>query len=83
MRPLALASLWLLALSLLSSYAHAIPTFNRQTEQNCAACHAGGQFPELTPCGRIFKLTGYTIGQRALPISVMAVASVSNVVNIA
>jgi hypothetical protein len=55
--------------------------FNRQTGQNCVACHAGGQFPELTPYGRIFKLTGYTIGQRALPVSVMAVATRSTVAN--
>jgi len=23
----------------------ALPIFNRQTGQNCVACHAGGQFP--------------------------------------
>jgi hypothetical protein len=49
--------------------------FNRQTGQNCVACHAGGQFPELTPYGRLFKLTGYTIGERAVPLAMMAVAS--------
>jgi hypothetical protein len=59
--------------------AHAIPAFNRQTGQNCVACHAGGQFPELTPYGRLFKLTGYTIGERAIPISAMAVATLSKV----
>ena len=59
--------------------ANAIPLFNRQTGQNCVACHAGGQFPELTPYGRLFKLTGYTIGQRTLPLSAMAVASYSQV----
>ena len=60
---------------LLSTRAEAVPTFNRQTGQNCVACHAGGQFPDLTPYGRLFKLTGYTIGERALPFSGMAVAS--------
>jgi hypothetical protein len=59
--------------------AHAIPLFNRQTGQNCVACHAGGQFPELTPYGRLFKLTGYTLGRNTIPLSVMAVASVSEV----
>ena len=49
--------------------ASALPLFNRQTGQNCVACHAGGQFPELTPYGRMFKMTGYTIGERALPIA--------------
>ena len=60
-----------------SLQAHAIPVFNRQTGQNCVACHAGGQFPDLTPYGRIFKLTGYTIGEHALPLAAMAVASVN------
>ncbi|MDE1998050.1 MAG: cytochrome C, partial [Burkholderiales bacterium] len=52
------------ATTLIATSAHALPLFNRQTGQNCVACHAGGQFPELTPYGRLFKLTGYTIGQR-------------------
>ena len=70
-----------LAIALLPADAQAIPAFNRQTGQNCVACHAGGQFPELTPYGRLFKLTGYTIGERTLPISAMAVASLSKVAN--
>ncbi len=71
----------MLTIALLPGGAQAIPAFNRQTGQNCVACHAGGQFPELTPYGRLFKLTGYTIGERALPISAMAVASYSKVAN--
>ncbi len=67
------------AFTLLPARSSAIPLFNRQTGQNCVACHAGGQFPELTPYGRMFKMTGYTIGQRTLPISVMGVASFSKV----
>lgn len=55
--------------------AHAVPAFARQTGQQCATCHAGGQFPELTSFGRTFKLTGYTIGTRTIPLSAMAVAS--------
>lgn len=61
--------------------AQALPSFARQTGQNCVACHAGGQFPELTPYGRMFKMTGYTIGERTVPLSVMGVvnsASISN-----
>jgi hypothetical protein len=61
--------------------AHALPAFARQTGQNCLACHAGGQYPELTPYGRIFKLTGYTIGERAMPVSAMAVIGASKVAN--
>ena len=55
--------------------ARALPLFARQTGQNCVACHAGGQFPELTPYGRLFKLTGYTMGERTVPVSVMGVLS--------
>ncbi len=73
---LAMAALLIAALP---QFAEAVPTFNRQTGQNCMACHAGGQFPELTPYGRLFKLTGYTIGERTLPISAMGVASYSKV----
>ena len=65
--------------AMLSQPSQALPLFNRQTGQNCVACHAGGQFPELTPYGRLFKLTGYTLGQRTLPISVMGVISNSRV----
>jgi len=59
----------------------ALPAFARQTGQNCVACHAGGQFPELTPYGRMFKMTGYTIGSRTIPLSLMAVASYADVAN--
>lgn len=54
--------------------ARALPAFARQTGQSCVACHAGGQFPELTPYGRMFKLTGYTFGDHANPLSAMVVA---------
>ncbi|MDA8226063.1 MAG: cytochrome C [Betaproteobacteria bacterium] len=54
--------------------ASATPIFARQTGQNCMACHAGGQFPELTPYGRLFKLTGFTLGKRTpIPLAVMGV----------
>jgi hypothetical protein len=74
--PFAAWTLAILALAAsLAMPAHAVPAFNRQTGQNCLACHAGGQFPDLTPYGRLFKLTGYTIGERAVPLAAMAVAS--------
>jgi hypothetical protein len=63
------SNLWLIA-----TPARAVPAFARQTGQSCVACHAGGQFPELTPYGRIFKLTGYTFGEHANPVSAMVVA---------
>ncbi|HET9470982.1 MAG TPA: hypothetical protein VFO24_07730, partial [Usitatibacter sp.] len=72
---LLVAGALLLVLLFAVADAHAIPAFNRQTGQNCVACHAGGQFPDLTPYGRLFKLTGYTIGERAVPLAAMAVMS--------
>jgi len=75
-KPTRIAFILVLAQSLLSPLvAHALPAFARQTGQNCVACHAGGQFPELTSYGRLFKLTGYTIGTHSIPLSVMGVAS--------
>jgi hypothetical protein len=61
--------------------ASALPIFARQTGQNCLSCHAGGQFPELTPYGRMFKMTGYTIGQRTVPLAAMGVIGDSRVAN--
>ena len=69
--------LW--ALTIQQSYA--VPAFARQTDQSCIACHAGGHFPELTPYGRLFKLTGYTIGERTIPVSVMGVVGASKMAN--
>ncbi len=56
--------------------AQALPSFARQTGQQCAACHNG--YPELTPYGRLFKLNGYTFtgGQSDLPpLAVMVIPS--------
>lgn len=62
-------------LALLSTFlcqsAFAVPSFARQTGQSCVACHAGGMYPELTPYGRMFKLTGYTMGEHGNPLSAM------------
>ena len=75
------AALATVLMALLPKAVMAIPLFNRQTGQNCVACHAGGQFPELTPYGRLFKMTGYTLGQRTAPVSAMVLASYSKVAN--
>jgi hypothetical protein len=40
----------------------AVPSFQRQTGQDCFSCHT--MFPELTPVGRAFKLTGYVINKK-------------------
>src|SRR5215469_18431332 len=40
-------------------FAHAVPSFARQTGMACEACHT--VFPELTHFGRMFKANGYTL----------------------
>ena len=65
----------------------AVPAFARQTGQDCVACHVS--WPELTPYGRYFKLTGYTIGKPALssegvnfiPLAIMAQGSITSTRN--
>jgi hypothetical protein len=42
-----------------SNSAYAVPSYARQTGLACEACHT--VFPQLTPFGRIFKASGYTI----------------------
>jgi len=52
----------------------AVPAFARQTGMSCVACHVN--FPELTPFGRFFKLTGYTLSNnRTIPLSAMVQVS--------
>src|SRR5450631_2815986 len=76
-----------LLLGVFAGAADAVPSFARQTGQECPACHVS--WPELTPYGRYFKLTGYTIGKAAInskgvnyiPLAVMAQASVTSTRN--
>ncbi len=42
-----------------SDAAMAVPSYARQTGLACEACHT--VFPQLTPFGRIFKASGYTL----------------------
>lgn len=65
-------------LALQSPRADAVPSYARQTQQPCSGCHVGGFGPQLTPFGRQFKLSGYTlkVGDDAkLPLSAMMVES--------
>jgi hypothetical protein len=90
-RPIAANATAAIALGLLAmtaaNPARAVPSFARQTGQECIACHVS--FPELTPYGRYFKLTGYTIGKPFVssqglnyaPLAVMAQASVTSTKN--
>lgn len=85
------ASILLLFLGGMIGEAAAVPSFARQTGQECPACHVS--WPELTPYGRYFKLTGYTIGKTFfstssdglkfdyVPMAAMAQASVTSIKN--
>jgi hypothetical protein len=44
---------------ILTRTADAVPSYARQTGLACEACHT--VFPQLTPFGRVFKASGYTI----------------------
>src|SRR5271156_6592734 len=75
-----LLMLGLAAILISAPPAKALPSYARQTGQQCAACHNG--FPELTPYGRLFKLNGYTFtgGTSNLPpIAVMAIPNFTHV----
>ncbi len=68
---------------LLPESTQAIPAFARQTGNTCDACHVGGFGPQLTPYGRLFKITGYTQRggtgwQSLVPFSGMAQGSFSH-----
>lgn len=72
----------LLIIILGASQAYAVPSFKRQTGQDCITCHT--MFPELTPIGRAFKLTGYVLNNTGKsytfppPVSAMAQVSYTN-----
>jgi hypothetical protein len=55
-------------LLIFSNESRAIPSFARQTNLSCGACHT--IFPELNAYGRMFKLNGYTlIGSETIKVS--------------
>ena len=74
LRTLAVAAILTL---LATTSAFAVPSYAEQTGQPCASCHIGGFGPQLTPFGRAFKLSGYTMrtNDMSIPVSAMAVFS--------
>lgn len=79
MRHLLVALAFVLLTCAGATRAMALPSFARQTGQQCAACHNG--FPELTPYGRLFKLNGYVFGggtSNLPPLAVMEETSVTH-----
>jgi hypothetical protein len=65
-------------LAVVPSLALAVPSYARQTQLACVACHVGAFGPELTAFGRQFKLMGYTMkvgDAKELPLSAMLVES--------
>jgi hypothetical protein len=71
----------------LAQPARAVPSFERQTGMECAACHT--IYPELTALGRQFKLRGYTSGTQLqdkkfpfnLPLAGVVVPSINSTRN--
>ena len=79
-RPLRLRAVLSAALALVATAAEAVTSYARQTGRSCVACHVS--FPELTPYGRWFKLSSYTIGVRqAIPLAGMALVGVTKTKN--
>jgi len=71
------AMLMAATLGLISHVAQAVPAFARQTGLACVACHVS--FPELTPFGRFFKLSGYTLANnKTIPLAGMVQFSQTN-----
>ena len=73
--------LWGLIMLAISGPALAVPSFARQTGQDCAACHIGSYGPQLTPYGMKFKMGGYTESdgkEGHIPLSAMLVESFTN-----
>ncbi|AKJ68127.1 cytochrome C [Pandoraea thiooxydans] len=67
----------ILLAALFNQEADAVPAFARQTGLACVACHVS--FPELTPFGRFFKLTGYTLtNYRTIPLAAMVQSSITS-----
>lgn len=69
-----LLALWLLAAATLLSLprpAGAVPSFARQMNLQCIACHT--EFPVLTDLGRQFKLSGYTMSANQTELPPLAV----------
>ena len=75
------ASLLGLLGSLAALPAHALPSFSRQTGEECTACHIGGFGPQLTPHGMKFKIGGYTDSDGKdghVPLSAMLIGNSAN-----
>jgi hypothetical protein len=74
------AALAVVFCALLARPAAAVPSFARQTGQDCAQCHVGAFGPQLTPYGRNFKLNGFVWGEASdlPPLSAMLITSLTN-----
>lgn len=74
--------LFVLSLTLVSLPVAALPSFARQTNQECSTCHIGSFGPQLTPYGMKFKIGGYTETNVSdaplIPLSGMALAGFTN-----
>ena len=88
-RPAGLTGLLMLSATsvLIPHDALAVPSFARQTGIPCSGCHTQSFGPNLTPMGRDFKLSGYTMStgsdfnSKLPPISAMVVGSFTHLDN--
>jgi hypothetical protein len=76
-RKIRMSLLFLAAFLGVSVSAFAVPSYTRQTGQECAACHVGSFGPQLTPYGIKFNVGGYTDsnGESSVPLSAMLVGN--------
>ncbi|QWR77317.1 hypothetical protein [Candidatus Magnetomonas plexicatena] len=72
-------ALFIVTLLLPLDKSYALPSFARQTGLNCYNCHT--IWPELTPMGRAFKLTGYVQSTSDRPYEPFPPLSVGGVIS--
>ncbi len=70
-RPLRQLGAAFAGLLLLTTAAHAVPSYARQTGMSCIVCHT--EFPILTEFGRQFKMSGYTLSTNQTELPPLAV----------
>lgn len=77
--PVAASAVFWLALTAFP--AQALPSFARQTGEECTSCHVGAIGPQLTPHGQKFKITAYSDGKSPswyVPLSAQAIGGYTN-----
>jgi hypothetical protein len=71
-RPIRTTAILAAAIIGVAGPALAVPSYSDQTGDPCSACHVGAFGPQLTPYGKMFKITGYTDGSRTRVLPLLA-----------